>query len=52
LKDYIDFRVLKKFQVLGLSRILPYTSDQKIVQYIMKCMSQEVEIASNIALWR
>jgi len=52
LKDYIDFRVLKKFQILGLFRILPYTSDQKIVQYIMKCMSQEVEIAANIALWR
>ena len=50
IEEHCDIETLRKFQILGLARIIPYTSDKKIVRYLLNCMIREVRCAANSAL--
>jgi len=43
LEKICDFNTLRKFQILGLLRIIPYTFDDKILQSLRKLVTNEVE---------
>lgn len=43
LQNHIDINTVKKFQLLGLLRMLPYTSDKKEVRLITNSMKDVIE---------
>jgi hypothetical protein len=47
-----DLKTLRKFQVLGLLRILPYTTDLTLIQFLKESLNKEVKNDSFTSVWR
>jgi len=52
LSEICDFNLLRKFQVLGLLRILPYTTDKAVIQFLTDSLIKEVKSDSNSSMRR
>lgn len=42
-EDLIELRVLSLFQVMTLARIIPYTSDSIVIQYLLDCILRKID---------
>lgn len=52
LKGICDFSLLKKFQTLGLLRIIPYTADDHVIHFLKNHVMNEVESDLSASLRR
>jgi len=52
LSEICDFDLLRKFQVLGLLRILPYTTDESVIQFLTYSLIKEVKSDFNSSVRR
>jgi len=52
LSKICDFDLLRKFQILGLLRILPYTTDTSVIQFLTDSLIKEVKSDSNSSMRR
>ncbi len=43
LEDVLDIHTLRLFQVMTLMRIIPYTTDEKIIQFITDCTLRKLD---------
>lgn len=51
LEEWIDPKILAMFQVMTLMRIIPYTSDESVIKYIVDCILRKVH-ETDSTLWR
>lgn len=52
LLEICDFELLRKFQVLGLLRIILYTKESSMIQFLRDNILQEVHFDLDTSMWR
>ena len=50
LRESLDMKTLRLFQVMTLARVIPYTADRSVVEYLISCIEGKI-LEVNTSMW-